>query len=418
MSRGFIVKKRRNEVIIIFLLICIAIIAVYKVAMKIKNKNAQVKLTNHQEKNKIINYNKKDAGYYTDYYNGYRFKLGSDYSAKVTPDVQGETIVYPNTKNANGSVFILTYTDNEQLTLIDLAYTMIPIKSELRVYIDGKFDNIEGYDYGQPQYGNFGGKEVAVEVPRIRYDHQWMKSTIYHFFGEDKEQVIVGYIAKDTASAAVLKKEAETIVHTFTFYDSKERAADEESKVSKLTLNNRAQVGSIVFNYPTTWQAVHPTIDQNTSDRQSLIFKASRAKNSQFQKAGLYVAEDSSEGDDSLDLKFNYALSHRDGIGASILQYPELIEPNITVIYDNDDSDTVNIQGEKSTRYSISIHINAEDQELDVPYTGVIYQNAYLYTIDHNGKSYIFVFSYNGIDRYSMKKLSKKIMDSVTFLSN
>ena len=411
-------RKRRQRIILIILSVVMAAIVVHTIVKRVKSNNANVTLSDHQAKDQITNYNKKDAGYYTDYYNGYKFKIGSDYSAKTTTKVQGETIIYPNSVNANGCVFVLTYTDTTALTLVDEAYLLIPVKSELKIYMDNKFDSIEGYDYGIPQYGTVGDKEVATEIPKIRYDQQWMKSEIYHFSGEHHEQVVVGYVAKDTPSEAILKKEAQTIVKTFTFYDAGERAEYQGSNVSNADLINTAHVGNITFNYPRKWRAVYPTVDRKVDGRQSLIFKASRAKNSLFEDAGLYVAEDNGEGESGTDLKFNYALTHRDGIGASVLQYPDLIEPNITVIYDKDETEDVNIQGEKSKRYSISIHVNAEDQELDVPYNGIVYRNAYLYTLDRGGKSYIFVFSYNGMDRFTMKKLSKKIMDTVIFPSS
>lgn len=373
-------------------------------AMKVKN---------------IPSYNKKEDGIYKDTYSGIAFKRPKGFTA-IDSGYEGETLLKSN--KIDGCVFTLMYDSTETLKLTDVKYNLIFAKREMNYYINHKRYDTAVYSYGETDTREtIGDKQVLTEEdPELELnglDDRDLEAKYYHFLGPDGQQCIVGYVGyahaglrgTDSKDIKKLRDTARQIVSDFYFYDAGAHKDGEASDPTKAQLANKVSYGDISFQLPKGWKDM--TFDDNGA-----IYKASRAKNSLFEDAAMTVTQIEDAGfEDAPFPDFDAAQVYSNLIGASVLQYPDTIESGITHLYDTNDVSTVKVLGQKQQCRRIKVNINAVLPSEEIPYQGYIDKGAYIYLIKHQGNLYLFTFSFNGIDRKTMKTLSQRILSTIEF---
>lgn len=369
--------------------------------------------------NDVPSYDQSDDGIYKDTYSGISFKLPKGFKV-IDSGYEGETLLKNN--KVDGCVFTLMYDTTETLKLTDVKYNLIFAKREMNYYINHHRYDTAVYSYGETDTREtIGDKQVLTEEdPELTlngltgYD---LQAKYYHFLGPDGQQCIVGYVgyahtgyrgleSKDTKK---LEKTARQIVADFNFYDAGAHKDGEASDPTKARLTKSVFYKDISFRVPEGWQ------DMSFND-QGKVYKASRAKNSLFEDAAVTVSYfSSSQLDGAAFPDFDSAQYYSTLIGGSVLQYPDTIESGITTLYDEDDTATVKVLGQKVQRRLVKVDVDGDLPSEEIPYQGYIERRAYLYLIKHQGECYLFSFSFNGIDTESMKTLSRQILSTIEF---
>lgn len=359
-----------------------------------------------------------DDGIYKDTYSGIAFKRPKGFTA-IDSGYEGETLLKGN--KIEGCVFTLMYDSTETLKLTDVKYNLIFAKREMNYYINHKRYDMAIYSYGETdQRETIGDKQVLTEEdPDLELhgldDHD-LKAKYYHFLGPDGQQCIVGYVGyahtgyrgTDSKDTQKLEKTARQVVADFHFYDAGAHKDGEPSDPTKAKLINTVSYQDISFKIPKGWKDM-------TFNDEGAVYKASRAKNSLFEDAAITVSSVSADSIENVPFPdFDAAQFNSNLIGGSVLQYPDTMENGLTTLFDENETSEVSVLGQKQKCRLIKIDVDGDLPSEEIPYQGFIEKRAYIYLIKHNGQYYLFTFSFNGIDTYSMKTLSRRILSTIT----